>query len=279
MKRARWSVTLLLTLCGLFAKPKVATATDISGEIDSTLTITENSKLVGDVLCTVTGGSCISFGASGIGLKLGGFTMTGLGARDSCPSSDEAGHGIDDGGQANVSIDGPGLIRGFQGDGILLTGTTNHVFAVVVASSCANGIEIQGSGNSVFRVTVVRASLAGVFDAGILVQGDGRNYVSHSVIVDASNLTAPGGHGVVILSSNNSLYQNNVSGNPGAGIFILDGATGNTITSNSAFGNRIYHDIFDDNAPGSNSFVNNSCELSGGNNAPACPAVGPPPPN
>ena len=279
MKKARWSFALLLTLCGLFAKPTVAAATDISGEISSTLTIMENSQLVGDVSCTVTGASCISFGASGIYLFLGGYTMTGLGARDSCPSPDVAGHGIDTGGQTNVRILGPGLIRGSLGDGILITGTGNQVsVGVVVASSCANGIEIQGSRNTVDHSTVVRASLMGGFYAGIFVLGDGGHNLFRNVIVGASNLTAPGGHGVFVLSANNLVSQNNVSGNPGAGIFLGDGATGNNIGANSAYGNFIYVDIFDDNAPGANTFGGNSCEVSGGNNAPSCPATFPPPP-
>jgi hypothetical protein len=37
------------------------------------LTITENSQLVGDVTCTVTGAPCITFGAPGIALKLNGL--------------------------------------------------------------------------------------------------------------------------------------------------------------------------------------------------------------
>src|SRR4051812_18533157 len=54
-----------------------ACAADISGTISTTLTISDNSKLVGDVTCTVTDLPCIAIGASGITLDLNGFTMTG----------------------------------------------------------------------------------------------------------------------------------------------------------------------------------------------------------
>src|SRR5258705_10758949 len=56
----------------------VASAEDISGVISSTRTIRENSRLVGDVTCTVTGAPCIQFGSSRIELRLNGFIMTGL---------------------------------------------------------------------------------------------------------------------------------------------------------------------------------------------------------
>jgi hypothetical protein len=65
-------------LCALFGFAGSARATDISGTIDATLTIFEDSQLVGDVTCTVTGAPCIAFGAPGITLKLNRFTMTGL---------------------------------------------------------------------------------------------------------------------------------------------------------------------------------------------------------
>src|SRR3984893_18967977 len=66
-------------LIALFVRTGNVYATDISGIIPTTLTITDNSKLVGDVVCTVTGGPCIAFGASGLTLDLNGYSMTGLG--------------------------------------------------------------------------------------------------------------------------------------------------------------------------------------------------------
>ena len=56
-------------------------AANISGTITATRTIMENSKLVDDVTCTVTGAPCIAFGASGLTLDLNGFSITGLADR------------------------------------------------------------------------------------------------------------------------------------------------------------------------------------------------------
>ena len=54
-----------------------AHATDIGGTISSTLTIAQDSQLVDDVTCTVTGAPCIAIGAPNVKLALNGFTMTG----------------------------------------------------------------------------------------------------------------------------------------------------------------------------------------------------------
>ena len=49
-------------------------ARDIGGTISSTLTIIEDSQLVDDVICTVTGAPCIAIGAPNVKLELNGFT-------------------------------------------------------------------------------------------------------------------------------------------------------------------------------------------------------------
>jgi hypothetical protein len=61
-----------------------AQATPIPPTISTTLTISTDSHLTGNVSCTVTGVPCIKFGAPGIKLNLNGFSMTGNGQRDSC---------------------------------------------------------------------------------------------------------------------------------------------------------------------------------------------------
>src|SRR5438270_1438706 len=69
-----------------------ARATDITGTIDTTLTILEDSKLVGDVTCTVSGAACITFGAPGVTLDLNGYSITGLGdSQTGCGGSSVAG--------------------------------------------------------------------------------------------------------------------------------------------------------------------------------------------
>ena len=45
---------------------RLAAAEDIRGTIVRTLVLSEDSRLVGDVICQVTGGACIAFGAPNI---------------------------------------------------------------------------------------------------------------------------------------------------------------------------------------------------------------------
>jgi len=98
-----------------------AAAEDISGLVVRTLMLSENTRLVGDITCTVTGGPCIAFGAPNIALNLNGFTITGLadpatGCRGTSISTDI---GISTNGQSNVGIRGPGIVQRFSADGIL----------------------------------------------------------------------------------------------------------------------------------------------------------------
>ena len=58
--------------------PQAPAEDTISGTITATRIINQNARLTGDVSCTVTGVSCIQFGAAGITLNLNGFTLTGL---------------------------------------------------------------------------------------------------------------------------------------------------------------------------------------------------------
>ena len=63
---------------GARLSPQLAVEETISGTLSATKVITRDAKLTGDVVCAMTGSSCIQFGASGITLNLNGFTMTGL---------------------------------------------------------------------------------------------------------------------------------------------------------------------------------------------------------
>ena len=78
-------MTRLINVCqfalllAIFVFAGTAQAAKISGTISSTLSITEDSDLVGDVKCTVTGAACISIDAPQVTLRLNAFTMTGLG--------------------------------------------------------------------------------------------------------------------------------------------------------------------------------------------------------
>src|SRR4029077_20456534 len=122
-----------LRLCGASALVTIALlcltgtalAEDISGFITTTRTIRDNSRLVGDVTCTVTGAPCIAFGASHIDLQLNGFTMTGQAdATTACNGLSTAGEmGISSNGQSDVEVRGPGIVQRFRADGVFFTGT------------------------------------------------------------------------------------------------------------------------------------------------------------
>lgn len=114
-------------------------ATEISGTISATLTIFDDSKLVGDVTCAVDSGPCILIAASHIKLSLNGFTLAGTIA--GCTPSTSTDDGIDVIGLSDVAIVGPGVIQGFGGFGIFLFKDTGvKIERVTVTDSCFSGI-------------------------------------------------------------------------------------------------------------------------------------------
>jgi hypothetical protein len=123
-----------------------AYAEGISGVIVRTLMLSENSRLVGNVTCTVTGAPCIAFGASDIALNLNGFTITGpadptTGCKGASVSTEM---GISTNGQNHVGIRGPGVVQRFQADGILFMASVNGwVQGVTATTNCLSGIRIN----------------------------------------------------------------------------------------------------------------------------------------
>ena len=255
-----------------------AWATNISGPISTTLTITADSQLTGDVTCTVTGSPCIKFGAPGIELHLNGHTMTGNGSRNTCTFS--AGEdGIFTNGQNAVSIEGPGIVRRFRQRGIEITGNDSIVKGVAVLSSCLEGIVVAGFHNRVENNSVARASIGANFFASIWVQGTGGHIILHNEVSAGGAITlvppftapfpAGGAQGIFVgnfggtPSTNNLIQENNSSGTPGSGLFFTPGSTGNQVVRNQFLGNLIFDDIFDFyNAVGANHYDDNLCEVS-----------------
>lgn len=122
-------------------------ATDIGGTISTTLTLTEDSQLVDDVTCTVTGAACIAFGAPNIRLDLNGFTMTGQAdPQTGCRGTSIANEvGINVNAQSSVVIVGPGVVQRFRSHGIrLLNSTGGKVTGVTMSTNCSSGIIVQG---------------------------------------------------------------------------------------------------------------------------------------
>jgi len=145
-------VTLFVLLCSaLVFSDGSARAMDISGTISSTLTITENSNLVGDVTCTVVGASCITFGVSGLTLDLNGYNMVGLGdSVTGCSGNATANEvGILINMLENVIVRGPGVVTQFRNTGILLVGATGGtVTGVTTSTNCASGILLGGNSSN-----------------------------------------------------------------------------------------------------------------------------------
>ena len=136
-------------------------AADIRGTISTTLVITEDSQLVGDVTCTVTGAPCIAFGASGIALKLNGFTLTGLANPvTACAGSNNTTleSGIEVSNQRGAVIQGPGVVQRFRSSGIRLNASTRVLVTLLTASTnCMAGIwVIAGSDNEIVNNTFSR---------------------------------------------------------------------------------------------------------------------------
>src|SRR3984893_1580857 len=157
---ARWVTSLVVALVvALGVSAGTARATEISGTISSTLTIFDNSELVGDVTCTVVGAPCIRFGAPHLTLELNGFTITGRAdALTPCSTSGPGEIGIDVNNQQHEVIRGPGLVRQFRNLGIRLFHSTGVVVKnVTLSSNCLSGIIVTaGSHNELVANVSVR---------------------------------------------------------------------------------------------------------------------------
>lgn len=160
MVRLKGITSFTAFLGALFVSDGSARAADIGGTISSTLTITEDSQLVDDVTCTVTGAPCIALGAPNVTLELNGFTMTGHADPKTACGGGGIGPeiGIDVNAQTGVAIHGPGLVKQFRGFGIrLLNSTGATVAGVTTSTNCFSGIFVAGgSGHRLERNVSVR---------------------------------------------------------------------------------------------------------------------------
>ena len=170
----RFKAFALAALAGavLHTTSDIARAEDISGTIVRTFVLSENSRLVGDVTCQVTGGPCIAFGTPNIVLALNGFTMTGQAdsntACQGTPTSTDI--GISTNGQNNVGIRGPGVVQRFKADGILFMATTRGwVQNVTTTTNCQSGIRINPTSSQISvesNVSVRNGASAAGFTCG-----------------------------------------------------------------------------------------------------------------
>ena len=141
-----------VVVCGLILTAVSAHAEDIRGTVVRTLMLSEDSRLVGDVTCQVTGAPCIAFGAPNIVLSLNGFSVTGSNdAVAGCKGTNVGTEtGISTNGQANVGIRGPGIVQRFQGDGILFLGTVKGwLQGVTTSTNCMSGIRVNPTSSAI----------------------------------------------------------------------------------------------------------------------------------
>jgi parallel beta-helix repeat protein len=168
---SRWFAAFL---GALFVCAGSAHARDIGGTISTTLMITEDSQLVDDVTCTVTGLPCIAIGAPHVTLELNGFTITGQGdAQTACNGGPATfvttalEDGIDLNAQTDVAIHGPGLIQQFRGPGIFLNKSSGvRVTGVTVSTNCLSGILVGGGSDNDLRGNIAVRNGNGTFPCG-----------------------------------------------------------------------------------------------------------------
>jgi hypothetical protein len=137
----------VLSVFALFVCGARVQATEISGTYSTTLTIYDDSELVGNVKCMVSGNPCIQFGASDIKLRLNGYSITE--EITGCTSGTSTQDGIDVAGVHDVAIVGPGLLQKFGGFGIGVFGASKvKVEEVTASDNCFSGIILVGSMDS-----------------------------------------------------------------------------------------------------------------------------------
>ena len=139
-------VTVIALAC--FTAPAAA-ADRVSGVLTSTYVIVEDTELAGDVTCDVPNNTaCFSFGASGVELRLNGFTITGKGdAVTGCGGSNGPNEfGITTNNMNRVSVRGPGVVKQFRADGIFITGSADsRVVDLTVSTNCMSGVRIAAT--------------------------------------------------------------------------------------------------------------------------------------
>ena len=148
MKRWRWAVALAIVASACFS-PSAWAADRVGGVLTNTYVVVEDTDLSGDVRCDVPNNTpCFSFGASGVELRLNGFTITGKGdAVTGCGGTTGANeYGVTTNGMSRVSIRGPGLIKQFRADGIFVTGSSNsRVVDLTLSTNCMSGIRVAAN--------------------------------------------------------------------------------------------------------------------------------------
>jgi hypothetical protein len=174
MRRSRWKVALFAA-ASVVALAAPAAADQVSGTITRTYMIVEDTDLVGDVTCDVAANTaCFAFAASGVELRLNGFTMT---RRADAATGCSGAHfpleaGVVTNGANRVRVRGPGMIQRFRGRGVTVIGSSDaRVEELTISTTCSSGVFIAGDsfGTLIERVVAVRngSSAPGIPCGGI----------------------------------------------------------------------------------------------------------------
>ncbi len=242
-----------LAVLALFVCAERAQATDISGTISSTLTIFDDSQLVGDVTCTVPlllsgANPCIAFGVDHIKLRLNGHTITGPVVPPtgcSLPSDSKFGVGVYVNGQTDVKIEGPGVIQHFERWGILLLSSTEVTVRKVTANrNCWSGMQVTLTSDSNFEEDIWINNAAGSNGApcgGICLLNSNKNRMRKSTFYGNGSLDYPNGNvdfgiGFEGSSSENRVEENDIGGNTN-GISFFNTSSDNVVRRNIIVGN------------------------------------------
>jgi len=232
-------------------------AEDISGTITTTKVITQNTRLVGDVTCTMVDGPCIDFGASHIKLRLNGFTMTGPANPDVSDPGSATGCNPNSGpppadgirilNQTHAQILGPGMVQKFRRHGLSIIGTLGlstkvKVSRVTSHHNCFSGIFASAMSDSSVEGNVsVRNAVnsGGIPCGGNCLVNSHNNRISKNTF--AGNGSIAGGNndfgvGLIFGSSGNLIEDNTMGGNAN-GVLIHADAAGNVIRGNVIAGN------------------------------------------
>jgi hypothetical protein len=280
---------LAALMCALSLGCPRATGAEIGGKISNTLMITEDSQLVDDVDCAVTGAACLVIAASHVTLDLNGFTLTGQGnSQTGCGGVSFAGEiGINVVNQKDVLIQGPGLVQRFRNHGIQLNGGGNHRIAeVTVSTNCMTGIFLLGgtADNQIdANVSVRNGHMVNPCGGICLATGAIRNRIRRNR-VSGNGYVAGGnnfGIGLVTATVTGNVFEENLAVGNANGLYLVAGVVGNIFRRNFLMGNPPVQVAVDHATPagydvknlaeaGKNLFEDNICLTSV--NAP-CPNI------
>jgi len=253
MNSVRIFCATVVAAAGLVCGVGTAHATDLKGTITSTVTISDDSRLVGDVTCaiplTVSGANpCIAFGTDHIKLKLNGHTITGgvtPPTNCSLPTDSKFGVGILVSGRTDVEIQGPGIIQEFERWGIFLLSSDHVTVKDVTANrNCWSGMQTISTSDSKFIEDNWINNAAGSNGAacgGVCLSNSNKNVLKKSTFhgngsVDYMSGNVDFGIGFEGSSSENQVVDNDIGGNTN-GVEFFNTSSDNVVRHNVITGN------------------------------------------